>query len=113
MKLFRTPAFFINLLSETFADDNFKAFIIMMTVLTVLFANVFYIMNQERGGEFKEIDGNMVLNDEIYSKDLDNGFINALIYSYKLALGDFTTTKFVGVNSEVMWIIFIAAAFML
>ena len=57
MKLFRTPAFFINLLSETFSDNNFKAFMIMMIVLTVLFANIFFIMNQERGGEFKEENG--------------------------------------------------------
>ena len=45
MKLFRTPAFFINLLSETFVDDNFKAFCIMMLVLVVMVTNVYYIMN--------------------------------------------------------------------
>ena len=52
MKLFRTPAFFINLLTETFADDNFRAFCLMTIVLVVTFANVFYIMNQERGSDF-------------------------------------------------------------
>ena len=113
MKLFRTPAFFMNLLTETFADDNFRAFCIMIIVLTVQFANVFYIMNQERGGGFKGIDGSNIINDEIYSEDLDYGVINALIYSYKIALGDFSTTKFMGLNREVIWIFFVAATFLL
>ena len=96
MKLFNTPAFFIDLLSETMADQKFRAFCIMMIVMILMFTNVFYIMNQERGGEFKYSEDSYDFNEELYTKDLpgDLGFINSMIYMYKLTLGDFTTKTY-------------------
>ena len=114
MKLFKTPAFFINLLSETFVDDNFKAFCIMTLVLVVMVSNVYFIMNQERGSAFLGKNSDSVtLNEELYSKNLDDGFVNAFIYTYLIALGDFTTKTYIGANDEVLWIFFLGATFML
>ena len=62
MKLFNTPAFFINLLHESFADGNFRAFTIMLVLLILLFTNVFYIMNQERGGNYEYKEDGFSLN---------------------------------------------------
>lgn len=68
----------------------------MMIVMILMFTNVFYIMNQERGGEFKYSEDSYDFNEELYTKDLpgDLGFINSMIYMYKLTLGDFTTKTY-------------------
>ena len=49
MKLFKATAFFINLLDRTFSDKNFRAFIVMMIILTCTCANILFIFNQRRG----------------------------------------------------------------
>ena len=113
MKLFNTPAFFINLLQESFADPNFKAFSIMLFLLMFTFMNVFYIMNQERGGKYAYSENDLSHNEELYTEDLDLGLVNAFIYVYKITLGDFSTNKFLGLNSEFIWLLFFLATFLL
>ena len=66
MKLFETTAFFINLLSHTFLDKNFKAFMIMTIILVLCFSNLLYILNTERGAEFRFIEDESIINDSIY-----------------------------------------------
>ena len=45
---------------------------------------------------------------------MDSGnFVNALIYVYKLCLGDFHTENFTGENQGIIWIVFFAGTFIL
>ena len=55
----------------------------------------------------------MSLNQELYTEDLDLGLVNAFIYVYKITLGDFSTNKFLGLNSEFIWLLFFLATFLL
>ena len=75
--------------------------------------NVFYIMNQERGGEYAYSKNDLSHNEELYTEDLDLGLVNAFIYVYKITLGDFSTNKFLGLNSEFIWLLFFLATFLL
>ena len=87
-----------------------------MMVLILTFTNVFYIMNQERGKPFQytDLSGNSH-EYELYGADIEGraGFLNSFIYMYKLTLGDFSTKYYLGMNAEVLWIIFFAATFLL
>ena len=51
----------------------------------------------------------------MYGADIEGraGFLNSFIYMYKLTLGDFSTKYYLGMNAEVLWIIFFAATFLL
>ena len=114
MKLFNTPAFFINLLSKTMDDVNFKAFMIMTILCVLTFTNVFYIMNQERGTAFKYNDSENYFNMPLYSEDAGmSGVSEAFIYMYKLTLGDFGTKSYMGENSWFLWAAFLLATFFL
>lgn len=113
MKLFETTAFFINLLSHTFLDKNFKAFMIMTLILMLCFSNLLYILNTERGEEFRFTQDESMINDSIYQSELTDSFINAIVYSFKLGLGDFSTMSFKGNNQNLTWIVFVLATFLL
>ena len=45
--------------------------------------------------------------------DLPYDFANAVIYSYKLSLGEFDTDNFEGQHEAVLWLIFASATFLL
>jgi len=122
MKLFTDTSFFINLLSRTFSDRNFRAFTIMMIILICTFSNVIYIFNKTRGvrekdGEFwkdfTDYDNEGVINDQIFTKDVPSDFLNSFFFSYKLSLGEFDTEGFRGENEMFLWAIFIASTFLL
>ena len=113
MKLFETTALFINLLSHTFLDKNFKAFMIMTIILMLCFSNLLYILNTERGVEFRFIEDESMINDSIYQSELTDSFVNAIVYSFKLGLGDFSTVGFRGNNENLTWIVFVLATFLL
>merc|ERR1712226_1404193 len=91
MKLFKSTSFFINLLSRTFSDKNFRAFTVMMIILICGFSNLVYIFNKTRGvrekdGEFwkdyKTYDSEGTINDEIFVKNVDSDFFNSLFWLY-------------------------------
>ena len=114
MRLFNHTAFFMNLLSKTFEDVNFKAFMIMLIILILTYGNVMYILNTERGKGFEyEDEDNVKQNVRIYPNDLPSDFFNAIIYSYKLCLGDFSTNGYVGNNSWFIWVLFALSTFLL
>ena len=85
----------------------------MLLLLILLFTNVFYIMNQERGGDYEYQEGGYSLNKELYTDDLDLGMMNAFIYIYKVTLGDFSTNSYVGMNKGFLWILFFLSTFLL
>ena len=58
-------------------------------------------------------DDGVKQNPRLYPNDLPSEFWNSLIYSYKLSLGDFSTTGYAGNNQWFIWIIFAFATFML
>ena len=114
LKLFESTAFFINLLYNTFMDKNFRAFLIMTALMLATFANILYVLNTERGDKMKYSDGLYLHNDNIYNSELkDQSFLNAVIYSFKLSLGDFSTTGYRGNNQGSTWLVFVLATFLL
>ena len=99
LKLFGSTAFFINLLKNSFQDKNFKSFLIMTAFLLMAFANILYVLNTERGESLRYTENNLYHNDNIYESEIsDSPFLNAIIYSFKLSLGDFNTNGFRGGN---------------
>ena len=56
----------------------------------------------------------MYHNDNIYTSELaDQSFLNSLIYSFKLSLGDFSTSGYRGDNQGLTWVVFVLATFLL
>ena len=77
------------------------------------FSNLLYILNTERGEEFRFTQDESMINDSIYQSELTDSFINAIVYSFKLGLGDFSTMSFKGNNQNLTWIVFVLATFLL
>ena len=114
MKLFESTAFFINLISSTFVDKNFRAFAIITGFLLLTFSNILYVLNTERGDDLKYAKDSAFHNDNIYASEIsEQSFANAVIYSFKLSLGDFSTAGFKGNNQGSTWIVFVFATFLL
>ena len=89
MRLFDSTAFFINLLTATFR--GIVAFMVMMILLLFAVANIMQILNLRN-----ELDESSPR--EAFSEELPNDFLNAIIYSWKLCLGEFDTDGFEGSN---------------
>ena len=88
MRLFNETAFFINLLTKTL--HGIKAFAVMMFILLMCISNVMYVLNLDDDNDITEKSA------PLYHIDLPYNFANAVIYSYKLALGEFDTDGFAG-----------------
>ena len=69
MRLFTPTAFFMNLLSQTFADIG--EFAIMLILIITAFANMMFVLNQKRIGE--GVDD----KHRLYGKDLDSEFLSS------------------------------------
>ena len=72
MRLFNTTAFFMNLLTKTFEEVNFRAFFIMTVMMILAFANIIYILNINRGPEhiYRDEDGSLQ-NQILFPNSLD------------------------------------------
>ena len=102
MRIYDSTAFFMRLLSETFQDV--QDFFIMFLVIITAFANVLYILNKQ----------SMYNNeDALYPHDLETGILNSWIAEYKLGLGSFNTDNFEGDNEALIWLLWIAATFLI
>ena len=104
MRLFDATAFFINLLEETFV--GIKGFLKMMLILILAFANIVYIINLANQDDEEQESADITEN-------VSNGLANALIHTYLLSLGDFDYKNFEGEHQAVLWVLFIAATFLL
>lgn len=104
MRLFDSTAFFINLLTATFTD--IQAFVIMMLLLILGVSNVMLILNLNE----QEDD---LSPRAAYSDDTSSNFLNSVIWSYKLGLGEFDTDGFAGENELWLWMIWLMATFLL
>ena len=79
MRLFSGTSFYIRLILETIND--IKYFFILFTFIMMCFGNTLLVMNQGRA-------------DEIYSKQFNVSFIDAMLNQYILAIGDYDTDGF-------------------
>ena len=116
MRLFNNFAFFINLLSRTFSDKYFVSFMTMLIILTLAIANMVYIFNKKRGDyyeDFQSWDDRNLVNKRIFEEDMQSNFMSAIIFAYKLCLGEFETSGFPGHHERELWIIFFIATFLL
>lgn len=77
MSLFTPTAFFIHLLQRTFKD--IRAFMVMLIILILCFANIFFIYNVTRGNAYLLKNGT---NSTVFSKILNNNFISSIAYTY-------------------------------
>ena len=86
----------------------------MTAFLLTAFANILYVLNTERGESLRYTKDSQYHNDNIYESEIsDSPFVNAIIYSFKLSLGDFNTNGFRGENQGLTWVVFVFATFLL
>ena len=98
MRLFSGTSFYIRLILETIND--IKYFFILFTFIMMCFGNTLLVMNQGRA-------------DEIYSKQFNVSFIDAMLNQYILAIGDYDTEAFQAEGGDIiLWLLFILATFL-
>ena len=90
LRIFYSTAYLVRMIIEIMWD--MKVFVGVLMIATAAFGNAFYIL-----------DRNSTEEENIIGKN----FIDALIYSYKMGLGDFDTDNFGTRDEEVLWIFFI------
>ena len=90
LRIFYSTAYLVRMIIEIMWD--MKVFVGVLMIATAAFGNAFYIL-----------DRNLTEEENIIGKN----FIDALIYSYKMGLGDFDTDNFGTRDEEVLWIFFI------
>ena len=107
-RLFTATSFYIKLISETIGGIVY--FTIIFAFIMSAFANCIFILDNNREEGSRSVDGSG-------SKMLDGNFANrvadSLLNQYMLALGEFSLDNFSAEtpNSEIVWLIFIAATF--
>ena len=78
-----------------------------MTIILVLcIANIMYVLNLQ-DAQAKTVETS------IFELHLPYDFANAVIFAYDLAIGEYDTANFPGEHQEILWVIFVAATFML
>ena len=90
LRIFYSTAYLVRMIIEIMWD--MKVFVGVLMIATAAFGNAFYIL-----------DRNSTEEENIIGKN----FIDALIYSYKMGLGDFDTDNFGTRDEEVLWVFFI------
>ena len=90
LRIFYSTAYLVRMIIEIIWD--MKVFVGVLMIATAAFGNAFYIL-----------DRNLTEDENIIGKN----FVDALIYSYKMGLGDFDTDNFGTRDEEVLWIFFI------
>ena len=111
MKLFKDPAFFMNLLTRTLGD--IVPFTLMISILIMGFSNVIFILNLVDQSASEEQEA---MQEPVYAQIFGNDYVNAAMHMYILAVGDYDTEGFEGkgtVNKFFLWAIFIAATFLI
>lgn len=111
MRLFKDPAFFMNLLKKTLRD--IVPFTIMISILIMMFSNIIYILNLI---DLSDSDEDQAMVKPVYAKIFGPDFVNAILHMYILAVGDYDTDAFDGkgdINKIFLWITFVCASFMI
>ena len=85
MRVFERPAFFILLIKRTFF--GIIPFMILLFIILGMFTNMLFVFN-------KSYIFNLYDPESLYPNDSDNGFYNAFVHVYLIALGDFSTDDY-------------------
>ena len=111
MRIFELTATFINLLMKTF--KSILGFLILLIVALIACGNLYYLLHQWRIKNSSSPYS--VPFAPIYSEELDNyPFINSIIYSYKLSLGDFDTENYAEAGDRsLLWVLFVLGTLIL
>lgn len=91
LRIFFATAYLVRMIIEIMLDMKF--FVSVLMIATVAFANAFYILGRNSDPETGNLAG--------------ENFFDALIFSYKMGLGDFITDGFVTQDEELLWILFL------
>ena len=105
-RVFESFAFYYILIKKTLTD--IIPFMMLCILVIALFANMLYIYN------ISEHQINPLYETTLYENDSGNGFTNALIHVYLIALGDFDTEGYINrgdFQQKIVWIIFLLATF--
>ena len=115
MRLFKNPAFFMNLLKRTLGD--IVPFLLMISILIMMFSNIMYILNRVDLSDSNEEQKTVKpVYAQIFGPGAIADFINAIMHMYILAVGDYDTDAFDGkgdINKIFLWITFVGATFMI
>ena len=100
MRLFKLAAHFITLIKQTIFD--IRIFLIMLLILTIAFANLFFVLNNNT-------------DDSFYSKTHTGAsIVDSLINTYLLSLGNFNLDDYnKGPNVAAIWLMFILGTFLI
>mmetsp|Transcript_20406 Transcript_20406/g.20128 ORF Transcript_20406/g.20128 Transcript_20406/m.20128 type:complete len:318 (+) Transcript_20406:1341-2294(+) len=90
LRIFSSTAYLVRMIIEILKDMKF--FVTVLMLATIAFGNAFYILGRNSP------DGENLAGDN---------FIDALIFSYKMGLGDFLTDDFGTRDEEILWIFFL------
>ena len=109
MRIFELTATFINLLVKTF--KSIIGFLIVLIVGLTAMGNLFYLQRQKQSSFFTS----NVSDFDLYSEEFENQpFLNSLIYSYKLSLGDFDTENYAEAGDRsLLWVLFVLGTLIL
>ena len=102
LRLFEKTAFFIGLVESTLT--GVMSFTLIFFLVITAFSSITFILNERR-----QIDEGT----RIFNEDVDNDVINAFLSMYQIAMGNYYTGLFRGTNQEYLWVIFIAATFLI
>lgn len=108
MRIFEKPAYFILMISKTLS--HIVSFLILLAIILLLFANMLYVINCSKD------PNNPSETKTLFSEESEYNFYNALIHTYLIGLGDFSTDDYEARGSmqkQFVWIIFLAATFLI
>lgn len=106
MRIFALYAHFITTVEEVLRE--IKVFIVIMLIIILGFANLFYVLNENEGK-----DGNYISN-YLGEPNGHRSFMSALISMYMISIGDFTYSGFSsGSEKNIVWLFFIIASFII
>ena len=79
MRLFPSTAFFIDLMSKTFKDINFLAFLFFSFTLILTVASMFWVLNMGREGA---VNNAGIQSSRLFPYAVDSEFFNAFFFTY-------------------------------
>ena len=113
MRLFKTTAFFMNLLWKTI--KGILTFLMVLLLLLLTLTNLIFIMDKI-DHDVDHIDPKTGSMSRIITDHVGNDFLNSAIHMYLLSLGEFDFddySKRGTISNICLWIIFIFGTFML
>ena len=106
MRLFKSLAFYVTMILETFSDI-FYFLLIYMLALT-MFGNALYCVNQIV--VIKNSNEDRPLTDLTYMKAFEIPFLDSILHVYRISLGDFDTDAYTAhPAAKFIWIYFFIA----